>query len=259
VSILRQLVQLIIPTRCVACQRVGAEVLCTECRSGLELVGEKRCLRCGRRRETTFASPDCGECFGRRLGVTRARSLYVYNAVGRALLAEFKYRGHLGVGEVLAGQLAAWLSLGWQAVFDEVACTCDLVIPVPLHRSRVRTRRFNQSELIARVVSKALGLPCMPDALARTRETPTQVGLTEHQRRENVRGAFDVLDARRRLVDGRRVLLVDDLMTTGATLAACAGALRRAGCGVAYGLTLFSTHLAVEPPQDVSAPTARQV
>lgn len=258
-SLLRQLVQLIIPTRCVVCQRVGAEVLCTECRSGLELVGEKRCLRCGRRRETTFASPDCGECFGRRLGVTRARSLYVYNAVGRALLAEFKYQGHLGVGEALAGQLANWIGGGWQAAFDELACTCDLVIPVPLHRSRLRTRRFNQSELIARAVAKALGLPCIPDVLTRIRETPTQVGLTEHQRRENVRGAFDVSHARRRLVDGKRVLLVDDLMTTGATLAACAGALRRAGCGVAYGLTLFSTCRAVEPPADANTALAGRV
>lgn len=234
-------------------------MLCAECLGSLELVGEKRCLRCGRRRETTFASPDCGECFGRRLGVTRARSLYVYDTVGRALLAEFKYQGHLGVGETLAGQLAAWLSLGWQAVFDEPVGTCDLVIPVPIHSSRLRTRRFNQSELIARVVAKALRLPCMPAALIRTREATQQVGLTQHQRWENVRGAFDVPQARRRLVDGKRALLVDDMITTGATLAACAGALRRAGCGVAYGLTLFSTHLAVEPPADVSAPMARQV
>ncbi len=69
-----------------------ASSLCSACAAGLEPVGELHCLRCGRRRETAFASPDCGECFGDSLGVERARSLYIYNAAGRALLAEFKYR-----------------------------------------------------------------------------------------------------------------------------------------------------------------------
>jgi ComF family protein len=120
----------------------------------------------------------------------------------------------------------------------------DCVVPVPLHPARLRERRFNQSEFIAQRVARRLGAPCRPGLLRRERDTPTQVGLTANQRRLNVRGAFKVTGE----VKGKTVLIVDDLMTTGSTLLACAATLRRAGCRTSYGFTVFSTHNEVELP-----------
>lgn len=245
-SLWRGLLELLLPTRCVLCQHLGKQTLCSACAAGLAPVGELHCLRCGRRRETAFASPDCAECFGESIGVERTRSLYIYNAAGRALLAEFKYRQRIGAGLVLGDHLAAWLAQGLPALYGQPALACDLIVPVPLHKSRIRKRRFNQSALIARRVSLGLELPCVPQALARIRETPSQVGLSANQRQLNVRGAFAVPTAQQALLAGKRVLLIDDLMTTGATLAACARALRKGGAAVVYGLTLFSTHYSAE-------------
>jgi ComF family protein len=254
----RGLLELLLPTRCVICQHLGAKAVCAECLAELEAVGDQHCLRCGRRRETLFASPDCGECFGDSLGVQRARSHLVYNAAGRALLAEFKFHKRIGAGLPLIEGLTAWLGGGLAAIFDDPALSCDVVVPVPLHAARIRARRFNQAELVARSVARTLSIACQPRALARIRETPSQVGLSANQRQENVRGAFAVPASQRRYIAGKGVLLIDDLMTTGATLAACARALRKGGSGAVYGLTLFSTHYSAEdsagPAPVVSAP-----
>jgi ComF family protein len=238
----RGLLELLLPTRCVMCQHLGKKTVCDACLAGLDAVGERHCLRCGRRRETLFASPDCGECFGDSIGVKRARSAYIYNATGRALLAEFKFHKRIGAGLALIEGLTAWVGGGLPTVFDDPELSCGLVVPVPLHAARIRARRFNQAELAARSVARRLSIQCAPQALARIRETPSQVGLSANQRRENVRGAFAVPEAQRKLIAGRSVLLIDDLMTTGATLAACARALRKGGSGAVYGLTLFSTY-----------------
>ena len=240
-------VQFLLPTRCAVCQRVEPQVLCADCAAQLEYVGERHCLRCGRRRETTFASPDCGECHGQQLGVVRARSLLIYNAAGRELLAAFKFQGQTGAGHELARRLVEWVEQGWSKLYGEPDVAFDLVVPVPLHRSRVRERGFNQSELPARQIARRMELECAPEVVTRKRRTETQVGLSAYQRAENVRGAFEVPEGMRERLKGKRVLLVDDLMTTGATLAACARGLRRGGAASVHGLTLFSTHHAVEP------------
>jgi len=250
-GLLSRLVQLLLPTRCALCQQLGPQVVCESCRSGLEPVGPRCCPRCGRRRLTEFASPDCSECFGRSLGVTRARSLYIYNETGRALLAEFKFKGHLGAGLALIDPLAAWAGAGLTALYCEPDLRFDFAVPVPLHKSRLRHRRFNQAELIAQRVARAAGLGLRPELLARIRDTETQVGKSANQRLLNVRGAFAVPQQQRAGLAGRRVLLVDDLMTPGATLGACARALRRGGSGPVYGLTLFSTHRELEPPGEL--------
>ena len=246
----RRLKQFILPTRCALCQRIGPDVLCTDCRTCLEPVGGLHCLRCGRRRLTPYASPDCGECHGQSLGMVRGRSLYIYNEAARGLLAEFKFKGNTGAGHELAGDLADWVETGLCAVYDDPEAAVDLVVPVPLFPTRKRERRFNQSELLARVVAARLGVPCEPGVLTRTRRTETQVGLSANQRRVNVQGAFAVPEGTREALAGRRVLLIDDLMTTGSTLWACSVSLRRGGAAAVYGLTMFSTVRAVEPVGD---------
>jgi ComF family protein len=112
----------------------------------------------------------------------------------------------------------------------------DLLVPVPLDRGRGRERGYNQSALLAEPIGRALGLPLLAGALRRTRATRPQVGLSARERRANVRGAFACADPS--AVEGRRVLVVDDVMTTGATLEACADALTAAGAAVVYGLVV---------------------
>jgi len=111
----------------------------------------------------------------------------------------------------------------------------DVVVPVPLHPHRLRERGYNQATLLAKEVEKALGLPLLEDALLRVRSTIPQVGLTARERRDNVRGAFHCADGN---LKGQRILLVDDVCTTGATLEACSLALRQEGVGVVWGLVL---------------------
>lgn len=246
---LARLGRLFLPTRCLVCHRIGPAVLCDACTATLELVGPGHCLRCGRRKLTSWASPDCGECHGQSIGVQRARSLLLYNQTGRALLAELKYRQHLGAGELIFSAGRERLGSRPGQLFDGEDRSFDLVVPVPLHRARLRQRRFNQAEFFANRIGLAFGLPVNSKALLRERQTPTQVGLSANQRRVNVRGAFSVQPREAARLAGQRVLLVDDLMTTGATLAACAAALRRARAAEVCGLTMFSTFLDVEAPQ----------
>jgi ComF family protein len=247
---LRQIAGLLLPTRCLLCQRVGAEQLCEACTARLEAVGQA-CLRCGRRRLTAWASRDCGECHGQRLGIIRARSALIYNEAGRALLAQFKYQRNLGAGEALCAAAQAQFPRSLQDLYAwEYSAREPLILPVPMHGRRLRRRRFNHAEFIALRLAAHLGLRCEPGLLSRVKETPQQVGLSANQRRENVRGAFEVRQQSAPMVKGRRVVVVDDLMTTGATLAACAAALRRAGATETYGLTLFSTLSRVDSPLD---------
>ncbi|MEE8279313.1 MAG: phosphoribosyltransferase family protein, partial [Alphaproteobacteria bacterium] len=114
----------------------------------------------------------------------------------------------------------------------------DLIVPVPLHRLRLLSRRYNQAALLAHGIAKASGLAVVPDLLVRTRRTPSQGRLSPARRRRNVGGAFAVKGSRAGLLKGKRVLLIDDVLTTGATVSACTRALRRAGAKAADVLTL---------------------
>jgi ComF family protein len=238
---MRRLVQLIFPARCAGCQKTGPDLVCEECAARLETVIPRYCMNCGRQRLTAFASPDCAECHGRDIGVNRSRSAFLYNEMGRKLLAEFKFNGNLGVGQELSELILARIPARPARIFDRPGLRMDAILPVPLHPLRRRERRFNQSELLARLLSDHTKLPMRTDLLIRSKETGTQVGLTEAQRRANVQGAFDVPERFHGTLTGKRFIVVDDLMTTGSTLASCARALRRRGAGEVFGLTLFST------------------
>ncbi len=145
----------------------------------------------------------------------------------RNAIHRLKYKRDVALGEALARMLIQTLvNLAWEI---------DLVIPVPLGKSRLAERGYNQAALLARPLALAMRLPYQPPALHRMRETRTQVGLSIIERRLNVDGAFQADTA---LAEGRSVLIVDDVMTTGATLNACAGALLDAGAKHVLSLTL---------------------
>ena len=162
----------------------------------------------------------CPGCTGRRRAFARARAACLYDEHSRDLILQLKHADRTE----LAGLFAAWIGRAACELLPEA----DLVAPVPLHWTRLLGRRCNQAAEIGRPLARRAGLAFAPDLLVRTRPG-TQGGKSGAGRRRSVRGAFVVPERRRAAVEDRRVLLVDDVMTTGATAEACARALLRAG------------------------------
>jgi competence protein ComFC len=169
----------------------------------------------------------CGRCAQARPAFAGARSLYLYQGPVREAVHALKYNHLSGLARPMAEMMAACL--------EREALAVDAVVPVPLFGRRRRLRGYNQSALLGRELARLGGLPLVEGGLARRRDTPPQARSVDAEaRRRNVAGAF-AADARR--VEGRSVLLIDDVMTTGATLDACAQALRQAGAASVWALT----------------------
>jgi ComF family protein len=148
-------------------------------------------------------------------------------------LHRLKYQNDIGLGQALADPLTQYLQqLSWHV---------DLVVPVPLGKDRKNDRGYNQVALLALPLALNCDLDYLPDALIRDRETMSQVGLSVHERMANVSGAFAAVPSK---VTGKRVLIVDDVCTTGATIRSCAVALKQAGATAVYGLSLARAVLA---------------
>ena len=198
-------------------------MLCRDCFEALPYVGTPFCRRCGM--PTAFEVFVCDECKGVDFGFSGARAPLRYEGVGKELVHALKYQGYMRVVERLMTPLMVEAIEG---SFDTVTC-------VPLHSSRRRKRGFNQAELMARAVAERIKIP-FSDRLEATRKTRDQVELSASERRRNVEGAFRVRGPAR-----GKVLLVDDVFTTGATLSAGAEALARAGAAEVHALTLCRT------------------
>jgi ComF family protein len=230
--------------------------VCRNCWQSFEPWRGAACLRCG----VPFGSqvaldanlPICAKCRTEEFEFDAARAYGVYTGKLRTAILRTKFQGRERLGLNLGGLLASiW---GW---VEEKSCAdSPVLVPVPLHASRQRERGFNQAELLARGLSRELERRPKPypfqletRAFRRTRVTVPQIGLSLRQRHENVRGVFDVVAPER--LSGRVVVLVDDVMTTGATVSACAGALKRVGAGKVLVLTL--ARATPQFPDDVSS------
>ncbi|MDD9990667.1 MAG: ComF family protein [Rhodospirillales bacterium] len=217
-------IDLVLPPSCLACDAPvsAAGGLCPDCWTRVTFIGRPCCARCGLPFDIE-AAPDaiCGDCARVPPDFDRARAAFLYQGAGRELILAFKMADR----SWLAPRLATWLHRAGAPLLSEA----DVVVPVPLHRWRLLARRFNQAAVLARLMARQAGAVVVPDLLVRTRRTPPQTRLSGAERRRNVRGAFAVRRSRTSFVDGRNVLLVDDVMTTGATVSACARALRKAG------------------------------
>lgn len=183
------------------------------------------CARCGR--PLSRSVPACATCRRAPFPLQQIRAACAFGGSVRKAIHAFKYEGMFAVAEPLATLLVD----NWPAWEQAI----DLVIPIPLHPERERERGYNQSALLVRHLSRQLGLPRDEDVLWRTRHTTPQVGLSVEQRRRNVRGAFAADSAG---VAGKHLLLVDDVFTTGATLASAAGALLARGAQSVRGYCL---------------------
>ncbi len=223
---LEGVLDVLFPPRCAGCGRPGNIGLCAACWRRVVPVRRPYCPRCGQPTSHPRPCPTCRAGILQALDLARAAALY--RSPLKDAIHAFKYRRDRRTGEALAAYMAARLR--------RAPLPVDVVVPVPLHPRRQRRRGFNQAALLAQAVAQALERPLLLDVLERVRATPPQVTLPWRERRTNMQGAFAC--RRPAAVRGRHVLLVDDVMTTGSTLEACATALKEAGARGVWGYVL---------------------
>ncbi len=234
-ALARHVELLVFPSFCRLCSRPlsrpGERVVCEECLAELAPRRGPVCLCCGRFFEGAGEDHLCGRCLDRTPSYTIHRSCGRYGGVLKDLILLFKY----GRASVLSRPLARFAAAALGAE-ERLWSGADFVGPVPLHPKRKRERGFNQSQALARDLGKIMGVRVLDRCLVKVRNVPPQTSLEAGGRVENVRGAYAVRRAPR--VEGRVVVLVDDVLTTGSTLGECSLTLERAGTREVRALTL---------------------
>ena len=228
----------IFPPRCFLCIEMIGEAghICMDCWQDLRFITAPQCHCCGHPFEYELPGEAlCGACIQDEPPYDMARAVLCYDDASRKLVTRFKF------GDMLhpAKTLASWMARAGKECLQDA----DYIIPVPLHHIRLVRRRYNQAAILAAAISKQSGVPLLVDAMTRTRHTTPQSGLSRRQRKINVRGAFNINPRQLNLLKNKRILLVDDVMTTGATLEACTKALKKAGAAEVRVLTLARTLL----------------
>lgn len=228
-----------LPRRCLGCGKVTGEgaALCVACWADLDFITAPLCRRCGFPFEIDLG-PDavCLACLRDPPAFDRARSALRYDDRSKGLILRFKHADRTEG----ARSFAAWM----QRSAAEFLSDRDLIVPVPLHWRRLLARRYNQAAMLAIALGRMSGVEVAPNLLLRGRDTPSQGRFSRAGRRRNVEGAFRPHPSAGTRLLGRKVLLVDDVMTTGATLEACSRALRRAGAARIDAVTLARVVLA---------------
>ena len=218
----KEAVDLLFPMQCAGCRRSGG-ILCETCIPGLAKLTPPYCRICA----SPHSQSPCRWCQEKAPAIDGVWAPFLMEGAVQQAIFSLKYRGIRAAAPELARLLAGYLG--------ERRTPVDLIVAVPLHRRRLRTRGYNQSELLARELSKITGLPLAKGLLARVKDAPPQVeAATRAQRRTNVEGSYEVTGD----VARRRALLIDDVVTTGATMSSCAAALKGAGAASVWGLAL---------------------
>jgi ComF family protein len=232
--LLRGIADIVYPRRCAGCRGDVADApghVCPDCMLGLTVVEPPYCGRCGDPAEGRIEHAyTCAWCLSVKPAFERARSAVRYRGAIQPILHEFKY----GRGTHLGRDLGALLEPCVRAHFRDAEI--DVVSSVPLHATKERERSYNQSAILARDLARRLGKPLARRAAVRVRPTATQTHLTAAERRANMRGAFEARSPE--WIEGRRILLVDDVMTTGATVDECSRALMAGGAAAVHVVTV---------------------
>lgn len=225
--VLTEFLDLLFPPRCVGCQKSG-HVLCPSCTMQIRPFPSAVCQRCSSPLATDGI---CKQCQYYPLNLSGLRAVSIYEEPLRSCIHALKYDGNTRLAEPLGQLLAqACINYGMRA---------DAIIPVPLHSERQQQRGYNHAYLLAQVCAARAGMPLRNDILVRHRATTAQVGLKSGERRQNVAGAFLCAPTfATGALQGRTILVVDDVYTTGATLEACAAPLFAAGAVAVWGLVL---------------------
>jgi len=234
---LLRLLDAVLPPLCLGCNEIVAEpgALCAACWPAFSFIAAPHCSRCG----TPFTEPvgpgehgnvQCGACLRRPPRFRKARAALVYDDQSRRVVLPFKH----GDRTDMARACGRWMA----RAAGELLVEAELIAPVPLHWRRLFSRRYNQALLLARAVARHGAAELAPDLLRRDRWTGSQGKLRAEERRRNVRAAFGLHPRWREAVKGKAVLLVDDVLTTGATVDACTLVLQRAGARHVDVLTL---------------------
>ena len=219
---LREMVAFALPPRCPGCGTVVGEDhnFCLDCWCSLDFLGGPACGQCGERIELAYhEDARCGACLADPPPFDRARAAVAYGPIARALALKLKYGRRPGIALTMARPMRR---VGAAMLEDA------LVVPVPLHRWRIWSRGYNQAALIARALARGTSDLAL-DLVERPKRTPPLRGLGRLARERTVQGAFRINPAWKDKVKGRRVVLIDDVYTTGATAKGCARVLKRAG------------------------------
>ena len=220
----RRALDLLFPRWCIGCGKEGA-LICPACARTLPIVAPPLCPLCGLPQPSGVLCPSCVKW---RADIDGIRSPFRFEGTVRQAVHQLKYRNIRTLAEPLAGFLNYYLIAH--------AVRGDVLVPVPLHVKRIRERGYNQSALLASELSKLNGIPVIDDCLERRVQTPPQARTaTVDERRNNVAEAFI---CRNNSLQGRQVILIDDVATSGATLNACATALKESGAASVWGLTV---------------------
>jgi ComF family protein len=221
------ILDVLFPPRCVGCQKSG-HILCPSCTMQIRPLSPPVCQRCSSLMATDGT---CKQCQYHPLNLSGLRAVSIYQEPLRSCIHALKYDGNTRLAEPL-GQLLAqtYINHGMRA---------EAIIPVPLHSERQQQRGYNHAYLLAEVCATRVGIPLRNDIVVRHRSTTAQVGLNHDERRRNVAGAFLCTPTfATRALEGRTILVIDDVSTTGATLEACAAPLFAAGAASVWGLVL---------------------
>ena len=218
------LLDLLFPQRCINCQREG-QLLCSACSNAAPRLHPPVCQHCGM---PWSGSGLCNACRSHPLKLDGLRSVFYFEGIIRESIHLLKYDNLRALAVPLATLMREYL--------DTAALPGEILVPIPLHRRRLKERGYNQSSLLARELGRQVKLSVWENSLVRLRDTPPQARMTSaEERRRNVAGAFACTDLRLR---GKKVILVDDVATTGATVSAAAEALRNVGASSVWALTL---------------------
>jgi competence protein ComFC len=226
--LLTGIIDLLYPPTCALCGNISSKDICAKCWSDFIPVGGRVCATCG---NPAVGGEPCPFCLAMEFHFDKAFSFFAYEEPLRDAILDFKY--HLGErkGRALTGLFA-----------DEFIASpvskkkFDIIVPVPLTGQKLRRRSYNQSEIFAYGIADAISIPVVPYALLKRKETPSQTGFDLAQRVENVSDSFMVPD--QSIVEGKRVLLVDDIITTGATMNECAKVLKESGAREVVAISL---------------------